>query len=218
MTRPSRPFVALLLLATILLLYVAYPFRTPLFLAVVIAAVLHDPLERLTIALRGRRTIASALITLAVFVLIVAPFAALVGFVTRESAAGLAYLRETLGVSSVSELRGVELPAVLQRTLEVLHLDSEQVFDADNVQLLSASLPEDERAVFRYDPSSIDWWEYWINIHIPALRRWVYPLIEGRAPESRSRRVISPQPAWNGPERRKAAPQAGAAPGAGTQA
>jgi len=97
-------------------------------------------------------------------------------------------------------------------------LHNEQVFDADNVQLLSASLPEDERAAFRYDPSSIDWWEYWINIHIPALRRWVYPLIEGRAPESRSRRLISPQPGWNGPERRKTSAQAGAAPGAGTQA
>jgi thioester reductase-like protein len=97
-------------------------------------------------------------------------------------------------------------------------LHNEQVFDADNVQLLSASLPEDERAAFRYDPSSIDWWEYWINIHIPALRRWVYPLIEGRAPESRRRNGSSPQPAGNGTERRKASPQAGAATGAGTQA
>jgi alcohol-forming fatty acyl-CoA reductase len=97
-------------------------------------------------------------------------------------------------------------------------LHNEQVFEADNVQLLSASLPEDERAAFGYDPSSIDWWEYWINIHIPALRRWVYPLIEGRAPESRSRRVLSPQPAWKGTERRKASSQAGTTPGAGTQA
>jgi len=96
-------------------------------------------------------------------------------------------------------------------------LHNEQVFEADNVLLLSASLPEDERAAFRYDPSSIDWWEYWINIHIPALRRWVYPLIEGRAPESR-RRDVSPQPGGNGTERRKASPQAGAAPGAGNQA
>jgi len=96
-------------------------------------------------------------------------------------------------------------------------LHNEQVFEADNVLLLSASLPENERAAFRYDPSSIDWWEYWINIHIPALRRWVYPLIEGRAPESR-RRDVSPQPGGNGTERRKASPQAGAAPGAGNQA
>jgi alcohol-forming fatty acyl-CoA reductase len=97
-------------------------------------------------------------------------------------------------------------------------LHNEQVFEADNVQLLSASLPDDERAAFRYDPSSIDWWEYWINIHIPALRRWVYPLIEGRAPESRSRRVFSPQQGGNGTGRRKDPPQAGAASDAGTQA
>jgi len=50
--------------------------------------------------------------------------------VTRESAIGLAYLRETLGVSSVSELRGAILPVPLQRILDVLHLSQEQVFDA----------------------------------------------------------------------------------------
>ena len=144
MTGPSRPFIALLLLATGLLLYVAFPFRTPLFLAVVFAAVLHDPLERLTIALRGRRTIAAALVTLAVLVLIVAPFAALVGFVTRESVTGLAYLRETLGVSSVSELRDASLPLPLQRLLAVLHLSREQVFDAAAklVEIVQAAVPE----------------------------------------------------------------------------
>src|SRR5712692_3774339 len=96
-------------------------------------------------------------------------------------------------------------------------LHNEQVFEAHNVQLLSASLPEDERAAFRYDPSSIDWWEYWINIHIPALRRWVYPLIEGRAPESRRRSAFPSQPGGNGTERRKASTQAGAASGAENQ-
>src|SRR5467141_2681876 len=109
MARPSRAFTGLLLLASGLLLYVAFPFRTPLFLAVVIAAVLSDATGRLTVALGGRRTIASALMTLAVLLLIVAPFAALVTFVTRESVIGLAYLRETLGVSSVSVLRGAGL-------------------------------------------------------------------------------------------------------------
>jgi thioester reductase-like protein len=97
-------------------------------------------------------------------------------------------------------------------------LHNEQVFEADNVQLLSAFLPEEERAAFSYDPSSIDWWEYWINIHIPALRRWVYPLIEGRAPESHARRVFSPQPGGNGTARREGAPQAETPPGTGTQA
>ena len=70
-------------------------------------------------------------------------------------------------------------------------LHNEQVFEAENVQLLAASLLEEERRAFGYDPSLIDWWDYWINIHIPALRRWCYPLIEGRAPEARPRRVGS---------------------------
>jgi predicted PurR-regulated permease PerM len=142
--RPSRPFIAFLLLATGLLLYVAWPFRTPLFLAGVIAAVLHDPTERLTKALRGRRTVASALVTLAVLVLIVAPFAALVGFVTREAATGLAYLRETLGVTSVAELRGAVLPTTLARLLEMLHLNREQVFDAAArlVGIVQEAMPE----------------------------------------------------------------------------
>ena len=67
-------------------------------------------------------------------------------------------------------------------------LHNEQVFESDNVSLLSAALPEDEREHFAYDPGSIDWCDYWINIHIPALRRWVYPLIEGHAVEARQRR------------------------------
>jgi long-chain acyl-CoA synthetase len=67
-------------------------------------------------------------------------------------------------------------------------LQNEQVFESQNVQLLSASLPEDERELFACEPNSVDWWDYWINIHVPALRKWVYPLIEGNAVESQQRR------------------------------
>ncbi len=79
--------------------------------------------------------------------------------------------------------------------------------------------PEDERAAFGYDPSAIDWWDYWINIHIPALRRWVYPLIEGRAPESHAApRFFSAARRRMRADRREDSPHAGAAPGTGTQA
>ncbi|HVB33144.1 MAG TPA: SDR family oxidoreductase [Patescibacteria group bacterium] len=54
------------------------------------------------------------------------------------------------------------------------------VFEAENVRVLSRALPEEEKKDFAYDPFAIDWWDYWINIHLPALRRWSYPLIEGR--------------------------------------
>ncbi|MBI2817441.1 MAG: SDR family oxidoreductase [Acidobacteria bacterium] len=57
---------------------------------------------------------------------------------------------------------------------------NEQVFETENVKLLSAALVPEERTAFSYNPCAIDWWEYWINIHIPAQRKWSYPLIEGR--------------------------------------
>jgi long-chain acyl-CoA synthetase len=96
-------------------------------------------------------------------------------------------------------------------------LHNEQVFESQNVQLLSAALPPEEREAFGYDPSSVDWWDYWINIHIPALRRWVYPLIEGRPMEERPHRAFSLQHAGNGAERPKDLPHAGAASGAGNK-
>ena len=69
-------------------------------------------------------------------------------------------------------------------------LHNEHVFETQNVALLSALLPPEERDTFGYEPHAIDWWEYWINIHVPALRRWVYPLIEGRPLEARPRRPL----------------------------
>jgi thioester reductase-like protein len=97
-------------------------------------------------------------------------------------------------------------------------LHNEQVFEAQNVQLLSAALPPEERAAFGYDPSSVDWWDYWINIHIPALRRWVYPLIEGRPTEQRPHRPFSLHSAGNGTGHREDSPNAGSVPSAGKQA
>ncbi len=76
-------------------------------------------------------------------------------------------------------------------------LHNEHVFECENARLLSAALPPEERPVFEFDPESIDWWNYWINVHIPALRRWCYPLMEGRPLESRTPRELdwSPQTA-----------------------
>ncbi|OFV99923.1 MAG: hypothetical protein A3F68_10175 [Acidobacteria bacterium RIFCSPLOWO2_12_FULL_54_10] len=70
-------------------------------------------------------------------------------------------------------------------------LYNDHVFEADNVEFLSIALPPEERERFGYDAVSIDWWEYWINIHIPAQRRWSYPLIEGRPLEARPERPFS---------------------------
>jgi Male sterility protein/haloacid dehalogenase-like hydrolase len=70
-------------------------------------------------------------------------------------------------------------------------LHNEHVFECENARLLSAALSPEEKALFDFSPETIDWWDYWINIHIPALRRWCYPLMEGRPLEAREPRVLN---------------------------
>ena len=72
-------------------------------------------------------------------------------------------------------------------------LHNEHVFECENARLLSAALPPGERALFDFTPEAVDWWDYWINVHIPALRRWCYPLMEGRPLEAREPRTLE----WN---------------------
>lgn len=84
--------------------------------------------------------------------------------------------------------RSLEKVEKLIQLFEPFILHNEHDFVADNVEKLSRVLVDEERETFAYDTRSLDWWEYWINIHIPALRRWTYPLIEGRPLEARPRR------------------------------
>jgi long-chain acyl-CoA synthetase len=92
--------------------------------------------------------------------------------------------------------RSLERVEKLIELFEPFILHNEHDFIADNVEKLSQALVPEEREQFGYDTAGLDWWEYWINVHIPALRRWTYPLIEGRPLEARAPRVLQmPEPA-----------------------
>jgi hypothetical protein len=86
--------------------------------------------------------------------------------------------------------RELEKVVKLVALFEPFILHNNHIFEAANVERLSAALPGDELAQFGYDARSLDWWDYWINVHIPALRKWCYPLIEGRQPEARPKRDV----------------------------
>lgn len=86
--------------------------------------------------------------------------------------------------------RELEKVIKLVALFEPFILHNNHIFEAANVERLSAALPTEERAIFGYDARSLDWWDYWINVHIPALRKWCYPLIEGRQPEPYPRRSV----------------------------
>jgi len=51
---------------------------------------------------------------------------------------------------------------------------------------------------FRFEPEKlIEWRSYWLDVHIPGLRRWAFPLIEGRRPEryrAAHRTTLTPPP------------------------
>lgn len=86
--------------------------------------------------------------------------------------------------------RNLERVEKLIELFEPFILLNEHDFTAENIEKLSYALVPEERDQFAYDTRSLDWWEYWINIHIPALRRWTYPLIEGRPLEARPPRTF----------------------------
>jgi thioester reductase-like protein len=105
------------------------------------------------------------------------------------------------GVSSVGFNRSplTKRERELERVIKLIELfepfilHNEHTFEAINIERLSAALPAEETATFGYDSRAIDWRDYWINVHIPALRKWCYPLIEGRPVETRRRGLIPPQ-------------------------
>jgi len=90
--------------------------------------------------------------------------------------------------------RNLERVEKLVELFEPFILHNEHDFAADNVEKLSQALTPEEKEIFGYDTAGLDWWEYWIDIHIPALRRWTYPLIEGRPLEARAPRVLQMPP------------------------
>lgn len=57
--------------------------------------------------------------------------------------------------------------------------DNHFVFVARNLQRHPVVEPE-----WNCDPRSIDWRHYWIDVHIPGLRKWCFPLFENKTPES----------------------------------
>jgi thioester reductase-like protein len=91
--------------------------------------------------------------------------------------------------------RSLERVEKLIELFEPFILLNEHDFAAENIERLAFALVPEERATFDYDTRSLDWWDYWINVHIPALRRWTYPLIEGRPLEARPPRSFQLAPA-----------------------
>src|SRR6059058_3030832 len=52
------------------------------------------------------------------------------------------------------------------------------IFRCDNVRALFDRMNEDERQLLTWNPEQIDWYTYWLNVHMPGLKKWVLPTLE----------------------------------------
>src|ERR1051326_2326925 len=57
-------------------------------------------------------------------------------------------------------------------------VENAYIFRSDNVRALFARIPEDEKQLLGWNPESFDWYDYWLNVHMPGLKKWVLPTLE----------------------------------------
>jgi len=57
-------------------------------------------------------------------------------------------------------------------------IDNEYLYRSDNVRALMSIVKEREKSLLPWYPEKLDWYEYWLNVHFPGMRKWVLPTLE----------------------------------------
>lgn len=57
-------------------------------------------------------------------------------------------------------------------------VDNEYLYRSDNVRELMSAVKEREKHLLPWYPEKLDWYDYWLNIHFPGMRKWVLPTLE----------------------------------------
>ena len=77
--------------------------------------------------------------------------------------------------------RVVEVTQETKEAFEMFHpftVENAYVFRADNVRSLFARIRKDEQQLLVWSPEKFDWYDYWLNTHLPGLQKWVLPTLE----------------------------------------
>jgi nucleoside-diphosphate-sugar epimerase len=61
--------------------------------------------------------------------------------------------------------------------------DNSYLFLSANIVALNALLDADDLSRFGYDVASLDWRHYWVDVQMPGLMKWSYPLMRGEKPQ-----------------------------------
>jgi long-chain acyl-CoA synthetase len=68
-----------------------------------------------------------------------------------------------------------------KEAFEMFHpftVENAYVFRSDNVRALFARIREEERQLLTWNPETFDWYSYWLDTHLPGLKKWVLPTLE----------------------------------------
>ncbi len=57
-------------------------------------------------------------------------------------------------------------------------IENAYIFRSDNVRSLFERIRSDERDLLNWHPERFDWYDYWLNTHLPGLKKWVFPTLE----------------------------------------
>jgi long-chain acyl-CoA synthetase len=73
-------------------------------------------------------------------------------------------------------------------------VDNKYVFRADNTRALFERLdqgPGKEDRLLFFEPEKIDWYDYWLNVHLPGLQKWVFPKLDEAETGKKTRRIYT---------------------------
>jgi nucleoside-diphosphate-sugar epimerase len=83
-----------------------------------------------------------------------------------------------------SASRTIGQVAEMLRMYQPFVFDNDLELDTSQVRRATERLDAEERALFGWDLASLDWRDYWMNVHVPGLDKWSLPLMRGeRIPE-----------------------------------
>ncbi len=57
-------------------------------------------------------------------------------------------------------------------------IDNEYLYRADNLRALMSLVKEKETNLLPWYPEKLDWYDYWLKVHFPGMRKWVLPKME----------------------------------------
>ncbi|HEY0658663.1 MAG TPA: AMP-binding protein, partial [Pyrinomonadaceae bacterium] len=57
-------------------------------------------------------------------------------------------------------------------------IDNEYVYRTDNLRALMSLVKEKEKNLLPWYPERLDWYDYWLKVHFPGMRKWVLPQLE----------------------------------------